>query len=186
MKPIPLTISVPAFTFTCEATAAEEPEIGPAEDSAELKVLDRYAGIWVERVSRKPEVRRRDEGEWILDGRFLRQTWTSEAEDDAPKASGMTLMTYDGARNVYRSWAFLAAGTMIENEGSWDAASNTMTWGHRVPETTEMIYTRITFPDEATQEWNIVKTDGEGNVLKEISGRSARMENGKWKMEDGK
>lgn len=153
MKPIPLTITVPAFTFTCEATAAEDLPAGPAEDPAELKILDRFAGVWIERVDGKPEIRRRDEGEWILDGRFLRQTWTSEAREDAPKASGLTLMTYDRARNVYQSWAFLAAGSIIENEGAWDAATNTMTWGHRVPGATEMIVTKVAFPDEATQEW---------------------------------
>ena len=158
MKAIPLTITIPAFTFTCEATAADDPPAGPADDSAELKV------------------RRRDEGEWILDGRFLRQTWTSAAQEDAPMASGMTLMTYDRSRNVYRSWAFLAAGTMIENEGSWDATTKTMTWGHRVPGTTEMIFTRVAFPDGGTQEWSIVKTDVEGNVLKELAGRSVRQE----------
>jgi hypothetical protein len=176
MKPIPLTITIPSFTFTCEASVAEDPANGPAADSAELKVLDHYAGVWVEHVSGRPEVRRRDEGEWILDGRFLRQTWTSEAQEDAPKASGMTLMTYDGVRNVYRSWAFLAAGSMIENEGSWDAGTKTMTWGHRVPDTTDMIFTRVVFPDDATQEWSIVKMDGEGNVLKELAGRSVRQE----------
>lgn len=178
MKPLPLTISIPAFTFTCEATVEEECATGPAEDSAELKVLDHYAGIWVERVSGKPEVRRRDEGEWILDGRFLRQTWTSEAQDDAPKASGVTLMTYVREMNVYQSWAFLATGSVIENEGSWDADSKTMTWGHRAPGTTEMIFTRVAFPDETTQEWCIVKTDGEGNILRKIAGRSVRQERG--------
>ena len=176
MKAIPLTITIPAFTFTCEATAADDPSTGPADDPAELKVLDHYAGIWVEHVSGRPEVRRRDEGEWILDGRFLRQTWTSAAQEDAPMASGMTLMTYDRNRNVYRSWAFLATGTMIENEGSWDATTKTMTWGHRVPGTTEMIFTRVAFPDGGTQEWSIVKTDVEGNVLKELAGRSVRQE----------
>jgi hypothetical protein len=132
----------------------------------------------VEHVSGKPEVRRRDEGEWVLDGRFLRQTWMSEAQEDAPKASGFTLMTYDRERNIYRSWAFQAAGAVIENEGSWDAASNTMTWGHRASETTEMIFTRAVFPDEVTQEWSIVKTDGEGKILREIAGRSVRQEKG--------
>jgi hypothetical protein len=132
----------------------------------------------VEHVSGKPEVRRRDEGEWVLDGRFLRQTWMSEAQEDAPKASGFTLMTYDRERNIYRSWAFQAACAVIENEGSWDAASNTMTWGHRASETTEMIFTRAVFPDEVTQEWSIVKTDGEGKILREIAGRSVRQEKG--------
>jgi hypothetical protein len=176
MKPIPLTITVPAFTFTCEAAVSEDAANQPAEDCEELKILDRYAGIWVEHVSGKPEVRRRDEGEWILDGRFLRQTWTSEAQEDAPKASGMTLMTYDREQGVYRSWAFLATGSVIENEGSWDEPTKTMTWGHRVPETTEMVFTRVVFPDEATQEWSIVKTDGEGKILRELAGRSIRQE----------
>ena len=176
MKPIPLTITIPSFTFTCEASVAEDTAAAPAENSPELKVLDRYAGTWVEHISGRPEVRRRDEGEWILEGRFLRQKWTTEALEDAPKASGMTLMTYDRERNVYRSWSFLATGSMIENDGTWDAKSNTMTWGHRVTERTEKVTTTVSFPDEATQEWSIVQTDAEGKILREIAGRSVRQE----------
>jgi hypothetical protein len=32
----------------------------------------------------------------------------------------LTLMTFDTIGKVYRSWAFLATGTVIENEGVWD------------------------------------------------------------------
>jgi hypothetical protein len=175
VKSIPLSITIPSFTFTCDASAAEETSDGPAENP-ELKVLDRYAGIWVERVSGRPEVRRRDEGKWILDGRFLRQTWTSEAVGDTPKASGLTLMTYDREENVYRSWAFLATGSVIENQGVWDAKSNTMTWAHRMSERTEKVATTVSFPDDATQEWSIVQSDAKGEVLREIAGRSVRQE----------
>ncbi len=86
----------------------------------------------------------------------------------------MTLMTYDRERSVYRSWAFLATGSVIENEGSWDPKSQTMTWGHRVPGSTEMIFTKVTFRDETNQQWSIVKTDADGTVLKEVSGTSER------------
>ena len=56
------------------------------------------------------------------------------------------------------------------------STTKTMTWGHRVPGTTEMIFTKVAFPDDGTQEWSIVKTDVEGNVLKELAGRSVRQE----------
>jgi hypothetical protein len=83
-------------------------------------------------------------------------------------------MTYDREKGVYRSWSFLAAGSVIENEGSWDSAFHSMTWWHRASEKGETIYTKVLFSDELIQDWSIVKTDREGNILRELSGRSVR------------
>ena len=174
MKPISLTISVPSFTIACEATPAVEAASRPAADSPELEILDQYAGLWIERVAGKPEVSRSDVGEWILDGRFMRQTWTFEAHDDVPKASGMTFMTYDREKKAYRSWAFTAAGSVIENEGTWDSKHRAMTWWHSLPDTKERVFTKVMFSDGLIQDWSITKTNAAGEIVREVTGRSIR------------
>jgi hypothetical protein len=146
----------------------------PSPEIPELQVLHRYAGEWEDEIVGKPGVKRTEAGEWILDGRFLRQTWTTDASEGSPKASGWTLMTYDVEKHVYRSWSFLATGSVIENEGVWDDATQTLTWGHRLPGTEETVITKASFVDEATQTWSIVKTDAHGKVVREVVGRSNR------------
>ena len=89
-------------------------------------------------------------------------------------ASGLTLMTFDSERGVYRYWSFLATGSVIENEGIWDAAERTFTWGHRLTDTDETVITKASFVEDGVQNWSIMKTDARGKVLREVSGRSHR------------
>jgi len=110
----------------------------------------------------------------ILHGRFLRQSWSAEAGDGSPTANGLTLMTFDTDRRVYRHWSFLATGSVIENEGVWDAADRAFTWGHRLVDTDETVITKASFAEEGAQAWSIVKTDAHGKILREVSGRSRR------------
>jgi hypothetical protein len=174
MKPVVLTVSIPATILSCQVDAGEEVAEGPSPGIPELKELDHYAGQWEDEIAGRPEVRRTERGEWILKGRFLRQSWSSEPGDGTPPAEGMTLMTFDPQAGVYRSWAFLATGTVIENEGIWDAITNTFTWGRRVAETSETVVTKASFPSEATQSWSIVKKDEHDKVLREVAGHSIR------------
>ena len=83
-------------------------------------------------------------------------------------------MTFDTERNVYRSWAFLGTGSVIEKEGVWDGIAKTFTWGHRVTESSETVITKASFADNTVQDWSIVKTDEHGKVLREVVGRSLR------------
>jgi hypothetical protein len=174
MKPVVLTVSIPATVLSCQVQADADVAEGPAPEVPELQVLQHYGGQWEDEISGKPGMRRIETGEWILHGRFLRQSWSMEAGEDVPPASGLTLMTFDSERRAYRSWSFLATGSVIENEGVWDAITKTFTWGHRLSETAETVVTKATFLDEATQSWSIVKTDGHGKVTREVSGRSCR------------
>jgi hypothetical protein len=151
LKPVVLTVSIPASVFTCQVNTDEEVAQAPSPDIPELQVLGRYAGHWEDEIAGRPDARRTESAEWILDGRFLRQLWSTEADDGSPKASGITMMTFDTASNVYRSWSFLATGSVIENEGVWDAATQTMTWGHRVRKTSETVITKASFAGDATQ-----------------------------------
>jgi len=174
MKPVVLTVSIPATILSCQVNAGKEVAEGPSPAVPELKNLDYYAGQWEDEIAGRPGVRRTELGEWILEGRFLRQSWSTESSDDTPPAHGLTLMTFDTERQVYRSWAFLATGSVIENEGVWDAITKTFTWGHRVPETSDTVITKASFAADATQSWSIVKTDEHGKVVREVAGRSMR------------
>jgi len=174
MKPVVLTVSIPATVLSCQVNSGEDVAAGPSPEVPELKNLDHYAGQWEDEIAGRPNVRRTELGEWILDGRFLRQSWTSESADDAPPAHGLTLMTFDAVGKVYRSWAFLATGTVIENEGTWDAITKTFTWGHRLVPTSETVITKASFTDDAVQAWSIVKTDNRDKVVREVTGRSIR------------
>jgi len=174
MKPVVLTVSIPATVLSCQVNTGEEIAEGPSPEVPELKELNHYMGQWEDEISGRPEMRRTEVGEWILDGRFLRQSWFTESNDGNPPARGLTLMTFDTRAKVYRSWAFLATGSVIENEGTWDPTSQTFTWGHRLRETAETIITTASFPSENSQAWLIVKTDENQKVVREVTGRSIR------------
>lgn len=175
MKPVVLTVSIPATILSCQVnTAGTEVAEGPSRDVPELKALDHYTGLWEDEISGRPGVRRTELGEWVLNGRFLRQTWSTKSSDGTPPAQGLTLMTFDPQAGIYRSWAFLATGSVIENEGTWDEAAQTFTWGHRLLDNAGAVTTKASFPSENNQAWYIVKTDENHKILREVTGRSIR------------
>jgi len=174
MKPVVLTVSIPATILSCQVNADPDAVEGPDPKIPELQALDRYRGQWDDEISGRPEVKRSESSEWILRGRFLRQSWNSESSEGNPGASGLTLMTFDTEHEVYRSWAFLGTGGVIEKEGVWDAAGKTFTWQYRVIKTLETVVTIASFVDDAILDWSIVKTDEHGKVVREVVGRSVR------------
>jgi len=174
MKPVVLTVSIPATVLNCQVQADADVAKGPDPQVPELQALHHYVGQWEDEIAGRPEVKRAEIAEWILRGRFLRQSWTTESTDGAPPAKGLTLMTFDTEQKVYRSWAFLATGSVIENEGVWDAITKSFTWGRRLVERSETVITKASFVDDSVQDWSIVKTDEHGKVVREVVGRSLR------------
>src|SRR5882724_2966050 len=174
MKPVVLTVSIPATVLSCQVNADEEVAEGPSADVPELKELNHYIGQWEDEISGRPDMKRTELAEWILGGRFLRQAWSTEAGDGTPPAHGLTLMTYDPERKIYRSWSFLATGSVIENEGVWEAVTKTFTWGHRLSDKSETVITKASFAVDGAQLWSIVKTDEHNKVIREVAGRSIR------------
>ncbi|HEY3901392.1 MAG TPA: hypothetical protein VGM54_22475 [Chthoniobacter sp.] len=174
MKPVVLTVSIPATVLSCQVQADGDVAEGPDPAVPELQALNHYIGQWEDEIAGRPQVKRAETGEWILRGRFLRQSWSAESTDGAPPAQGLTLMTFDTGGKVYRSWSFLATGSVLEKEGVWDTITKTFTWGHRIAESSETVITKASFVDEAVQDWSIVKTDEHGKVVREVVGRSLR------------
>ena len=163
MNPVVLSVSIPATVLQLQVNASEETVEGPATDIPELQALNLYAGEWEDEIAGKPGMRRMESATWILQGRFLRQSWTADTGDGSPTASG-----------VYRNWAFLATGSVIENEGTWDAERSTFAWGHRLTDTSETVITKAVFEGAGTLAWSIVKTDVHGKIVREVAGLSRR------------
>jgi hypothetical protein len=174
MKPVVLNVTIPATVLNCLVNTGEEVVGEPSPDIPELKALNHYAGQWDDEISGRPGVQRTEIGEWILNGRFLRQSWSTESKDGTAPAQGLTLMTFDPAAEIYRSWSFLATGTVIENEGTWDETTLTFTWGHRLMDAAGTVMTKASFPSENSQAWYIVKTDENHKIVREVTGRSIR------------
>jgi hypothetical protein len=174
MNPLVLSVTIPSSVLQFQIGSTEEIVDGPSTDVPELKALHHYAGDWEDEITGKPGMRRTESGAWILRGRFLRQSWSTEAGDGSPTASGLTLMTFDVERRVYRNWSFLATGSVIENEGVWNPEERSFIWGRQVIETAENMITKAIFEEDGTQAWSLVKTGVDGKVLREVTGRSRR------------
>jgi hypothetical protein len=110
--------------------------------------------------------------EWVLNGRFLRQTWTLKLEDGSPATEGTTFMTYDPRKRVYRSWMFNSTGSASESEGTWDEKSRTMTSTMRNAEEGTTTTVKATFAAEGTETWSFTTRDRDGKVVRELAGKN--------------
>ncbi len=174
MKPVTVTVSIPAEAFISQLSTAEGIAAGPDPGIAELQALDHYSGRWVGEITGKPDLKRTEVAEWILDGRFLRQCWSTEGIADSPKASGITISTFDAKAARYLSWSFLAIGSVVHNQGLWDKATRTMTWTDQLDGSGDSVVTKSTFADAGTHVWSIVERNSKGDVLREVDGKSIR------------
>ena len=172
MKPIVVTVTIPADAFVSQVSSAEEIVDGPDATLPELQALHHYSGRWELEIAGRRQFRRTEVAEWVLGGRFLRQCWSTEGAEDMPKASGITMMTFDSVGKVYLSWSFLAIGSVVHNKGIWDDASRTMTWTDQLAGTGECVITKSSFIDDGTNVWSITERDAKGEAVREIDGKS--------------
>ena len=162
--------------------AADAPATGPTKEIPELQVLQHYAGSWDCEIRVKPNDRQPkggqtkgvSHGEWILDGRFFRQSWTAEGSDDIPGMKGNNVWTYDPEKETYRIWGFASNGGAVESRAKWDAKTKTMTSTILDSDKGVTVVTKATFPEEGTELWTTVIQDGAGQVLMEMSGKNVR------------
>jgi hypothetical protein len=162
--------------------AAPQDAPGPAPEIPELRPLEHYVGDWLASSNLKGDPEAADgakttgtaRGEWILGGRFLRQTWKLDDAGELGPLSGMTLMTYDPARKVYRSWAFSSTGSALESEGRWAPGTRTMTWTGRDPTSDNTTTTTAAFSPDGVENWRIVQKARDGRIVGEIVGQNRR------------
>lgn len=169
LKAVAVVIASILLTSTL---AADEP--GPAKGIPELTPLSNWAGDWVGHVEKPtPRPPGPSKGVWILDGRYLQQTWKIPADADNPALSATVISTWDVNEKVYRQWQFLSDGGTGQATGKWDAGSNTMTWTERKPDGLTIV-SRARFPNPDLQLWTITGTDRAGTTVFELSGDSKR------------
>src|SRR4051812_48136926 len=170
-----------AASLAAAAAAAPDRAPGPAGDVPELKVLEHWVGEWDVEMTVKPadgaaggtKAKGTAKAEWVLDGRFVQETWTLEGEDGSPPMKGITLMTYDPGKKAYRSWTFFSNRSASQAEGRWDEKARALTSKARDPQGGATT-TVASFAEDGTQTWSIVEKDRDGKVLAEITGTTRR------------
>jgi hypothetical protein len=127
--------------------------------SKELQALNHYVGTWENTITGNPNAKGTATGQWTLDGRYLQQTWTLDADPgNIPKVSCTTMMTFDAAKGVYRAWQFFSNGGFSSGEGVWDADSLAFTW------TTK----------DGIETWSLTTTNSEGKSVMTVSGKNTK------------
>ncbi len=134
--------------------------------------LDRYVGTWEDTSDTSGKIS--TTCEWILDGSFLRHSWSFDTGTGAPKTIGMQLMSYDATNHIYRAWTFLANGLAQQGEGAWDASSKSFTWTLHEPANGQTVVTKVTFVSDDQEDVMFTSTDKDGNVLTEYSRKKVR------------
>ncbi len=165
MKPVTTLLAV--LLFAAAALADPAPP--------ELETLKHFIGKWDVAVTENADVKGTATAQWIVDGRFLQQTWSIDiAGGDPSKISGTTLMTYDAKKRTFRSWQFLSTGSTIEGEGVWDAAARAFTWTVRDPASGNTVVSKTAFPEDGVEKWTIVTTNREGETKSSFGGTNTR------------
>jgi hypothetical protein len=172
--PTKLAITVIVSLVSANSLVATEP--GPSKDIPELAPLNNWAGDWTGTVEKPARPSGLSHGKWIVDGRYLQQTWKIPADDNSPGLSATVIMTYDAKEKIYRNWQFLSDGGTSQATGQWDAKKSTMTWTANNPDGVTVV-TKARFPDADLQLWTITATNRSGQTLFEMSGNNKRRKN---------
>lgn len=160
-----------AVYLSSHVFADDQPQ-RPSRDIPELAALQNLIGTFDTVVATPTRARGAPKGEWVHGGRFLRQTWTREAVDDAPGMNGTVIMTYDPLANVYRQWSFDSTGTVFESEGAWDPKTWTMTWTGSGAFETSHVWT-MAFDKRLAHKWRIQIKDKNGETVYQSSGKTS-------------
>jgi hypothetical protein len=139
--------------------------IGQASDVPELKVLDRWSGDWIfeatfEKTKSQPEgghFTGTMATKWSLRNRWLE----SKAVTDVVEA--LVLQTYDLQKRAYGCWMHISEGGTVEFIGTWDAASNTLTYKPAHAGGPNASAT-MKFVDADHAEWELMEKDASGAV----------------------
>ena len=93
-------LKVSDFEMKAKQPAARRDGIGPRADIPQLKVLNHFAGRWVEEVTIGDDtVTARGKAEWVLGGTHLRSEF--EIDTEGAKTHHMAVMGWDPVRETY-------------------------------------------------------------------------------------
>ncbi len=109
------------------AAVASCSAIGWAQQSPELKVLNRCVGNWTVEFGPK-EARSTGEyrAEWILDGTFIQKRGLLTGPDGSVLKT-TSIVTYVAAEKTYRTWTFMSNGVSSVGNATWDPEKQVMT-----------------------------------------------------------
>ena len=140
---------------------------GPNTKVEELKPLDRYAGKWtgtVEGLNATSEATT----EWILDGRFLQQKYSS-----SDGRSGLIVRGYDTTAHNYVMTIFDSTGVTMLLRGTWNEAQQSLIMTGTVGENT--VNMTSSFPDENTENWEFRIESPSGDDAGTLRGTNKRV-----------
>jgi hypothetical protein len=142
-----------------------QPATGQAPDVPELKVLDRLAGDWVVEWSLEKTKSQPEGGhftgtmiaKWSLRNRWLASNFVTDVME------ALVLQTYDLQKRAYACWAHAADGGTIAFIGTWDSASNTLTYKPAHADELNASAT-MKFVDADHSEWGFTIKDPSGAI----------------------
>jgi hypothetical protein len=148
----------------------------PPAKPPELKVLDRYLGTWkIEGVLKPAEwtpkerrVTATTTNEWVLNGWFQ-----YHKVKDGDGNESIDILTYDPHKKTHRIWSFFSDGFSVEETGTWDDASKTLTSKADLGEGITVVST-MRFVDNDNRELTRVARDAKGKVYLDIRSKLTR------------
>lgn len=143
-------------------TGTAEDKAGPNSEVPELNELKVYAGKFKIEVMEPVQLTGTAEGEWIHDGRFIKQSFKLEGLPNNQVLTGTHLFTFDTRKKAYRCWRYYSNGFIYEAQGAWDEKEKTMTWTGPDADTAGTMRMTSTFDKDGNQTWKLTKEDPNG------------------------
>lgn len=113
-----------AFALTFIGAWAAELESFPEQD-----VLARYIGSWTIEFDEDDAFSNGvTEVSWSLNKAYVEHDSAFEARFVASDLQVKQLTTFDSGEKRFKRWSFASNRRSFQSTGTWDAASNTMTW----------------------------------------------------------
>jgi|688.fasta_scaffold511954_2 hypothetical protein len=136
--------------------------------SEELRHLDAFLGKWKVTLNGNTEVQSNSSHvEWILEGRFLRDQYTTH-----DGKQGMILRTFDPESNEFQVWTFTQDGSQYQT-GKWNSAEKSLkVVGKRGD---HKVVTIAEFKDGDTIEWSVGVVDSTGKIVEQYEGVNHRI-----------
>jgi hypothetical protein len=156
---------------TAPTANIEIPTANRAAQPAGLALLDRMIGAWdtvsVQKPAEWTPQETRTTGvitrKWVLGGRFVLD---SSSHSDGQES--MALITFDPQAGEYRSWWFNSEGLHNESHGTWDEATQTLSYETEMPDGKQG-RSKLHFAAPDREEWQFNVTDAEGKVYLDMT-----------------
>lgn len=166
-------LKVSDFEMKAKQPAARRDGIGPRADIPQLKVLNHFAGRWVEEVTIGDDtVTARGKAEWVLGGTHLRSEF--EIDTEGAKTHHMAVMGWDPVRETYVSYMFSNSGAPVVFRGRWDADTKTFRQSSFPDRSGITTHSTSKVVDDDEIQWTVVMKDQSGEVTGTLTGVDRR------------